>query len=112
MRHRLLLILALFSMVAALVVSPAIAGEKIQVKVGHVNPPGDPSYDAWEFFKKTLEAKSNGRFAVSLYPAGQLGDERELIEQVKMGSVDLVTVNSASLSLHFPKFDIFVLPYL
>ena len=64
----------------ALVVSPAIAGVKTQVKVGHVNPPGDPSYDAWEFFKKTLEAKSNGRFAVSLYPAGQLGDERELIE--------------------------------
>ena len=112
MRHRLLLILALFSMVAALVVSPAIAGEKIQIKVGHVNPPGDPSYDAWEFFKKTLEAKSNGRFAVSLYPAGQLGDERELIEQVKMGSVDLVTVSSAPLSLHFPKFDVFVLPYL
>jgi TRAP-type C4-dicarboxylate transport system substrate-binding protein len=29
-----------------------------------------------------------------------------------MGSVDLVTVNSAPLSLHFPKFDVFVLPYL
>ena len=112
MRHRLFLILALFSMVAALVVSPAIAGEKIQIKVGHVNPPGDPSFDAWEFFKKTLEAKSNGRFAVSLYPAGQLGAERELIEQVKMGSVDLVSINSGPLSLHFPKFDVFVLPYL
>jgi len=107
-----LLVCAALVALAAWAVAPAGAGAPIQVKVGHVNPPGDPSHDAWEFFKKTLEAKSNGRFAVSLYPAGQLGEERELIEQAKMGSVDLVTVNSAPLSLHFPKFELFVLPYL
>ena len=110
--RKLLLVCAALLAVVAWAVAPAGAGAPIPIKVGHVNPPGDPSYDAWEFFKKTLEAKSNGRFAVSLYPAGQLGEERELIEQVKMGSVDLVTVNSAPLSLHFPKFDLFVLPYL
>lgn len=109
---KVLLVCAALLAFVAWAVAPAGAGAPIQIKVGHVNPPGDPSYDAWEFFKKTLEAKSNGRFAVSLYPAGQLGEERELIEQAKMGSVDLVTVNSAPLSLHFPKFDLFVLPYL
>lgn len=111
MKKVLLVCVALLALVTW-AVAPAGAGAPIQIKVGHVNPPGDPSYDAWEFFKKTLEAKSNGRFAVSLYPAGQLGEERELIEQAKMGSVDLVTVNSAPLSLHFPKFELFVLPYL
>lgn len=111
MKKVLLVCVALLALVTW-AVAPAAAGAPIQIKVGHVNPPGDPSYDAWEFFKKTLEAKSNGRFAVSLYPAGQLGEERELIEQAKMGSVDLVTVNSAPLSLHFPKFELFVLPYL
>jgi TRAP-type transport system periplasmic protein len=109
---KVLVVCAAFLALIAWTVAPAGAGAPIPIKVGHVNPPGDPSYDAWEFFKKTLEAKSNGRFAVSLYPAGQLGEERELIEQVKMGSVDLVTVNSAPLSLHFSKFDLFVLPYL
>jgi tripartite ATP-independent transporter DctP family solute receptor len=109
---KVLLVCAALLTFVAWAVAPAGAGAPIQIKVGHVNPPGDPSHDAWEFFKKTLEAKSNGRFAVSLYPAGQLGEERELIEQAKMGSVDLVTVNSAPLSLHFPKFDLFVLPYL
>ncbi len=112
MRSKGVLILAVLLAMVCWAAAPVFAGEKIAVRVGHVNPPGDPSHDAWEFFKKTLEQKSNGRFAVSLYPAGQLGDERELIEQVKMGSVDLVTVNSAPLSLHFPKFDVFVLPYL
>jgi tripartite ATP-independent transporter DctP family solute receptor len=108
-------VLVVFAVVLAFVAwaaAPAAAGAPIAVKVGHVNPPGDPSHDAWEFFKKTLEEKSGGKFKVDLYPAGQLGEERELIEQVKMGSVDLVTVNSAPLSLHFPKFDLFVLPYL
>lgn len=107
-------VLVVFAVVLALAVgaAPAAAGAPIAVKVGHVNPPGDPSHDAWEFFKKTLEEKSGGKFKVDLYPAGQLGEERELVEQVKMGSVDLVTVNSAPLSLHFPKFELFVLPYL
>jgi tripartite ATP-independent transporter DctP family solute receptor len=112
MRSKSVLILVLFLSIIALGAGPAAAGEKIQVRVGHVNPPGDPSHDAWEVFKKLLEEKSGGKFKVDLYPAGQLGEERELIEQVKMGSVDLVTVNSAPISLHFPKFDIFTLPYL
>jgi TRAP-type C4-dicarboxylate transport system substrate-binding protein len=51
--------------VALTLTGAGLADEKIQIKVGHVNPPGDSSHDAWEFFKKTLEAKSNGRFAVS-----------------------------------------------
>jgi len=112
MRSKMLVVFAIFLAFVVWVVPPVSAGAPISVKVGHVNPPGDPSYDAWEVFKKTLEEKSGGRFKVDLYPAGQLGEERELIEQVKMGSVDLITVNSAPLSLHFPKFDIFVLPYL
>jgi len=112
MKRTVLGILVVLMASLALAVGPALAGQPIVVRVGHVNPPGDPSYDAWEVFKKLLEERSGGRFKVELYPAGQLGEERELIEQVKMGSVDLVTVNSAPLSLHYPKFDLFVLPYL
>ena len=113
MRSRMLMVFGALLAFVVWTVPPASAGAPISVKVGHVNPPGDPSYDAWEVFKKLLEEKSGGRFKVDLYPAGQLGsDERELIEQVKMGSVDLVSVNSAPLSLYYPKFDIFVLPYL
>jgi tripartite ATP-independent transporter DctP family solute receptor len=112
MRNKMFVMLAMSLALLAWAVIPAAAGAPIVVKVGHVNPPGDPSFDAWEVFKKVLEEKSGGKFRVDLYPAGQLGEERELIEQVKMGSVDLVTVNSAPLSLSFPKFDLFVLPYL
>jgi len=70
MRTKTLLTLAVLMAAAILVVCPAAAGERIVVRVGHVNPAGDPSHDAWEVFKKTLEAKSQGRFAVELYPAG------------------------------------------
>jgi tripartite ATP-independent transporter DctP family solute receptor len=113
MNKKVLWVLVVFLAFGLWAVGPASAGAPIQVKVGHVNPPGDPSYDAWEVFKKLLEEKSGGRFKVDLYPAGQLGnDERELVEQAKMGSVDMVSVNSAPLSLYYPKFDIFVLPYL
>jgi len=113
MNKKVLWVFAIFLAFGLWAVAPARAGAPIQVKVGHVNPPGDPSYDAWEVFKKLLEERSGGRFKVDLYPAGQLGnDERELVEQAKMGSLDMVSANSAPLSLYYPKFDIFVLPYL
>jgi len=89
------------------------AEDVIVVKVAHVNPPGDPSYEAWEFFKKLIEEKSKGRFKINLYGAGQISmDERELIEQAKVGSLDIVSANVAPVALHFKKFDIFNLPYL
>lgn len=104
------------SIMVALVIStffiPNIAAATVSIRVGHVNTAGDPSYDAWEYFKKVIEEKSNGEFNVKLFPAGQLGNERELIEQVKMGSIDICSVNVAPLCQTYSKFNIFVLPYI
>ncbi|MFO7483231.1 TRAP transporter substrate-binding protein [Oceanibaculum nanhaiense] len=49
---------------------------------------------------------------VEVYPAGQLGDERTLIEALQTGSVDIATVTSALTANFVPQFRAFSLPFL
>ena len=52
------------------------------------------------------------RVKVKIYPQGQLGNERELIEQVKLGSIEMTAPSVAPLTLHNAHLTLFNLPYL
>ena len=45
-------------------------------------------------FKKAVEAKSDGKIKVSIFPNAQLGSEREMAEGVRMGTIQMTTVTS------------------
>lgn len=82
-----------------------------KMKIGHVNPEGEPTNEVFEHFvKPELEERSDGRLEVEIYPQSQLGSENELTELTQIGTVD---VSAASVpSNHAAKLDIFYLPYL
>lgn len=70
--------------------SDAKADEKqkpIVMKVGHSQPTTTPRHKSFLEFEKIVEERSNGRIQVEIYPSGQLGNEPEMIEAVKMGSI-------------------------
>lgn len=62
-------------------------------------------------FAKDVEAKSNGRIVVHTFHNGQLGTERENIESVQMGNLDIAVVNQSVLVNFFPDIAVFDLPY-
>lgn len=62
-------------------------------------------------FAEELKALDVG-LDVQIYPAGQLGDERTLIEGLQTGSVDIATVTSALTANFVPQFRAFSLPFL
>ena len=62
-------------------------------------------------FAKDVEAKSNGRIVVHTFHNGQLGTERENIESVQMGNLDIAVVNQSVLVNFFPDISVFDLPY-
>lgn len=64
--------------------------EPIVMKFGHAHPADSPRDKSVLYFKELLEEKSEGRIAVEVYPAGQLGNEPEMVESVKMGSLEVV----------------------
>lgn len=90
----------------------AATAERIIIRAGHVNPPGEPAHEAWELFKKLMEERLGDRVDVRLYPQGQLGNERDLIEQVQLGTIEMTAPAVSPLALYNPELNVLNLPYL
>lgn len=94
--------------------SPAAAQEKFSIRLGWVTPdsPQDPYAIGANAFKRAVEAKSNGRIEVRMYPNRQLGDEKPLLEGLRFGTIDAGVIVNAVVSQIEPAFQINDLPFL
>lgn len=63
-------------------------------------------------FGEVLYEKSDGKMDVRVYPSQQLGGERELLELLQLGSVDIAKVSAAVMENFVPEYKIFSVPYL
>jgi len=63
-------------------------------------------------FCELLKQKTNGRLKVQFFPASQLGGDREMIEQVKLGTIDFFVGVTAPQTGFVPDMRMFDLPYL
>lgn len=52
---------------------------------------GEPAYAGMENFKEIVEEKTNGNFEIELFPGNQLGSTAEQMEQVKMGTIEMMS---------------------
>jgi tripartite ATP-independent transporter DctP family solute receptor len=64
------------------------------------------------FMGKSLEQKSKGSIEVLIYPSGQLGAERECLELLQIGSLDITKVSAAVLENFIPEYKVLSLPYI
>ncbi len=63
--------------------------------------------------KSSLERFSGGKITAELYPNGQLGDQKSMIQQVRRGTITIANIASGVLaSLYAPKLGIVDLPFL
>lgn len=107
------LIGCLLALCTAAFALPAFAAAPIVIKVAAVTSDNHPDFIAMrEVFKKNLEARSGGRIKVELYPNGQLGGDRELIESVQMGSLEIAMPASSVVAGFDPRFQVLDLPFL
>src|SRR5258708_5897579 len=77
--------------------SPARAQTKSVFKASDVHPAGYPTVVATENLGKKLEAATNGRLSLQMYPSMQLGGEKETIEQTQIGAIQLTRVSVGAL---------------
>jgi TRAP-type C4-dicarboxylate transport system substrate-binding protein len=61
----------------------------------HVTTDSDQQRAA-ERFRDLLKRYSNGALEVQILPAGQMGGQREIIESVSLGTLEMATANRAS----------------
>ncbi len=85
---------------------------KYTFKIAHIAPTAHSFNDAAEKFKEELEARSGGRMTAQVYPAGQLGNEADMVQQIQSGSVDFGIITAAYLSSRAPAFSAWFAPYL
>lgn len=96
-------------------VSPAHAQQKQVIKLGWTTTDGvaDPYAIGARAFKAALEADPNGKdFDVQLYPNRQLGDEKALLEGVRMGLAQGGVITNAVIAQIEPAYQLNDLPFL
>ena len=82
------------------------------LKLAHSLDPGHPVHLAMERMAEELEVRSGGAMKIAIYPSGQLGSERELIELLQVGSLAMTKVSASPLESFLPEMKIFGIPYL
>ncbi|WP_439579369.1 TRAP transporter substrate-binding protein [Elioraea sp.] len=87
---------------------PAVA--RTEIKIGHGHSDRHSFHLAMAKLGEILEQKAPGAFRVSLFPQSQLGSEREMQEQVALGTLE-VTVTGV-LGIYEPKMALLELPFL
>lgn len=88
------------------------ADEKMIIKVGHILATDTSMHKGAIRFKEEVEKNSNGKMEVQVFPASQLGNEKDLVEQTQLGTIQMTIPSSAMLSNFAPKAGVLALPYV
>src|SRR6185437_6969407 len=91
---------------------PAAAQQKMVLKASDVHAAGYPTVVAVENLGKKLEQATHGRISVQMYPAMQLGGEKEAIEQAQIGAIAFARVSVGALGPVVDDLNVFNLPYV
>ncbi len=92
--------------------SVSVAFGAVNIKVAHVVNEQDAFHVCALKFKEVVEKETGGEVTVTVFPNAKLGDERALLENMKMGAVDAGIITSGPLINFLPEFGIFDLPFL
>ena len=84
--------------------------EVITMKIAHPMSTETPRHKSLELFKENVEKRTDGKLLVEIYPSGQLGTEKEIIESCKLGTIQGYRVGQYELTA--PKLLIFMMPFL
>jgi TRAP-type C4-dicarboxylate transport system substrate-binding protein len=95
---------------ACLFATPAAIAQ-IEIKFGHVGEPGSLFAQSAEEFAKRANAKLGGKAKVVVFGSSQLGGDKELVQKLKLGTVD-IALPSTVMSSESDLFGVFEMPYL
>ncbi len=110
--HTQLIAAGLLAALTAFAYTSAQAQQNLVLKASDVHAAGYPTVVAVENLGKKLAAATNGRLTVGMYPAMQLGGEKEAIEQAQVGAIAFARVSVGALGPVVDDLNVFNLPYV
>lgn len=96
----------------AMVAASAMAVQAEEFRLGLITPPPHIWTKAAEAFGAELSEKSGGAHTLSVFPARQLGNEAEMLQQLQTGALDMAFMTVAEVSNRAPNLGAFYAPYL
>jgi C4-dicarboxylate-binding protein DctP len=93
--------------------APAQAQQPIVIKFSHVVAANTPKGRAAERFKQLAEERTKGRVKVEVYPNSTLYKDKEELEALQLGSVQMLAPSLAKFGpLGVKEFEVFDIPYM
>jgi tripartite ATP-independent transporter DctP family solute receptor len=103
---------ALSTLFAAVPAGSALAQQKTVWKAADVHPSGYPTVEAIVRMGAKLEAATNGRISIQMYPSMQLGGEKEMIEQAQVGALQIARISVGAMGPVVDELNVFNLPFI
>jgi tripartite ATP-independent transporter DctP family solute receptor len=88
------------------------AQEKMVWKASDVHPLGYPTVEAIQRMGRKLESATNGRISIQMFPAMQLGGEKEMIEQAQVGALQIARISVGAMGPVVDDLNVFNLPFI
>jgi tripartite ATP-independent transporter DctP family solute receptor len=104
-------LLKVVGLTSAVVLSTNAVGATT-LKLAHAAPESDLQQDMSLFFKKEVEARTNGDIKINIYPQGQLGSDKQMIDGSRAGIVDFAMVGLNNYNGLMPESSAFTLPFM
>ena len=82
------------------------------LKLGHGLDVSHPVHKGMAFMAEEVAKISEGRLQVAIYPSGQLGSERQCLELLQIGSLDITKVSAAVMENFTPNLKVLGLPFI
>lgn len=88
------------------------SGGKMVFRLSDSQPSGYVTVLADQKFAQEVSQKTNGRITIQVYPGGQLGTEKEVLQQIQFGAIDACRIGVASLADFNNTIGVCALPYI
>jgi tripartite ATP-independent transporter DctP family solute receptor len=89
----------------------ASAANSLELKFGHVGKPGSLFSDSVENFAKIANKKLGSKGKVTVFGSSQLGKDKQGMQKLKLGTVDMWLPSSVMASIH-DEFGVFDMPFI
>jgi tripartite ATP-independent transporter DctP family solute receptor len=92
--------------------TPAVAADKIVMKLGHTLAPSNHYQLTALEFARLVKQKTNGSVEVQVFPQSQLGGEVQMTQALRTGTQDMMLSGQAAVVNTIKQWEMFDIPYL
>jgi tripartite ATP-independent transporter DctP family solute receptor len=86
--------------------------KQVVLKLGHAVAPEHPYHLGAVRYSELVAQRTKSKVKIDVYPSAQLGNERDMVEGLQLGTIDLVVTSTGPLGGFVPRMFIVDLPFL